>query len=236
MNNHYSIAFEYNKGFDLTFDNWSVELAIADILWHVWRKVVDIFYFRGYLENSNKIHSDCETRKMLTKMFWDDVHSHLLGDNFYGDNKRDAFFIDALSNDENTQEALDFCLMHVMNIVSAYACDAYLSYCKNPDDYKFMYYLSEANYYRGILIASHADKLSSQEELKSKMVDLAHKRHEKNRIKENKIKDEIKKIWLSYNWSSYTECADHIHQNNLIQETNYRKIYSLISKVAKEKE
>lgn len=236
MNNYYSIAFEDNESLELTFDSWSVELAIADILWHVWRKVVDVFYNRGYLENSNKTQTDSDIKKALTKMFWDDVHLHLLGDKFSGDEKRNTFFINALSNNENTQETLDFCLMHIMNIISAYACDAYLAYCKNPNDYKFMYYLSEANYYRGILVASHAEKVSSQEELKSKMIDLAYKRHEKNRIKENKAKDEIKKIWLSHNWSSYTECADHIHKNNLIEESNYRKIYKLISVVAKKKQ
>lgn len=64
---------------------------------------------------------------------------------------------------------------------------------------------------------------------------LAQRRHEETRKKDYKMKEEIKEIWLSHNWSSYTECADHIHQNNLIQNSNYRKIYSLVSKVAKEK-
>lgn len=64
---------------------------------------------------------------------------------------------------------------------------------------------------------------------------LAQKRHKTTRIKDNKTKDEIKGIWLTRNWATYTECADHIHRNALVDESNYRKIYSLVSKAAKEK-
>lgn len=234
----YSSVFNLNTdNFEINAENWSPELAIADILWSAWSKTAEIFYFELYLNmnDSDKTKSDIEIKEILIKLFWDDIHLHLLGDNYQGDKARDTFFADALGNNENTQTALDYCLMHIINIVSKYACDAYLAYCDYPTDNKYMYYLNEANYFKGILFASHGEKLSNKENLRDKMVNLANIRHEQNKIKEAQIKKEIKKIWLSHNWSSYTECAENIYKNSLVNESNYRKIYSLVSKVAKEK-
>ncbi|MEX3012783.1 hypothetical protein AB3538_13840 [Acinetobacter baumannii] len=53
--------------------------------------------------------------------------------------------------------------------------------------------------------------------------------------KDNKNLQEVKKIWDGSNWKSYTECANEIHRNQLIEEENYRKIYDLVSKAAKMK-
>lgn len=77
--------------------------------------------------------------------------------------------------------------------------------------------------------------IDREERKSNRMRVLAQKRHKTTRIKDNKTKDEIKGIWLTRNWATYTECADHIHQNALVDESNYRKIYSLVSKAAKEK-
>lgn len=77
--------------------------------------------------------------------------------------------------------------------------------------------------------------IEEQRHLRLRMKDLSQKRHEETRKKDTQTKDKIKKIWLSHNWATYTECADHIHQNALVDESNYRKIYSLVSKAAKEK-
>lgn len=82
---------------------------------------------------------------------------------------------------------------------------------------------------------SFENSINKAQEQSNHMRSLAQKRHEETRIKDTQNKDEIKKIWLSHNWASYTECADHIHKNALVDESNYRKIYSLVSKAAKEK-
>ena len=84
-------------------------------------------------------------------------------------------------------------------------------------------------------ITQYIKKVEDINEKSEKMRELALKKHEGKKEKDNKTKDEIKKIWLSHNWASYTECADHIHKNALVDESNYRKIYSLVSKAAKEK-
>ncbi len=125
--------------------------------------------------------------------------------------------------------------MHVIEIVCKYACDAYLHYCDKPNDMGYLYFLNEANYFRGLLVASHADKMTGKQELKDKMVDLANKRHAEKRKKDDKNLQEVKKIWDGSNWKSYTECANEIHRNQLIEEENYRKIYDLVSKAAKMK-
>ena len=61
-------------------------------------------------------------------------------DEYLGDQKREQFFHDALGQNENTQETLDFCLMHVIEIVCKYACDAYLHYCDKPNDMGYLYF------------------------------------------------------------------------------------------------
>ncbi|WP_347460714.1 hypothetical protein ABEF79_10545 [Acinetobacter sp. ANC 7454] len=83
--------------------------------------------------------------------------------------------------------------------------------------------------------AQYIKKIEDINEKSERMRELAHKKHEETRKKDIQTKDEIKKIWLSHNWASYTECADHIHKNALVDESNYRKIYTLVSKAAKEK-
>ena len=108
--------------------------------------------------------------------------------------KREQFFHDALGQNENTQETLDFCLMHVIEIVCKYACDAYLHYCDKPNDMGYLYFLNEANYFRGLLVASHADKMTGKQELKDKMVDLANKRHAEKRKKIIKIYKKLKNM------------------------------------------
>lgn len=83
--------------------------------------------------------------------------------------------------------------------------------------------------------AQYIKKIEDINEKSEKMRELALKKHEGRKEKDNKTKDRIKQIWLSSNWDSYTQCANHIHKNALVDEENYRKIYSLLSKAAKEK-
>lgn len=83
--------------------------------------------------------------------------------------------------------------------------------------------------------AQYIKKIEDINEKSERMRELAHKKHEETRKKDDRAKCEIRKIWLGHNWASYTECADHIHKNALVGESNYRKIYSLVSKAAKEK-
>ncbi len=63
----------------------------------------------------------------------------------------------------------------------------------------------------------------------------ANVRHEQKKQKDIENLKQVKKIWISKNWATYTECANDIHRNQLIQEDNYRKIYDLVSKAAKSK-
>ena len=234
----YREAFDIDSDsekFELTADNWYIEIAITELLWTTWGTFIEFFYVGMYLENPIKKYSEEEVKKFLTKSFWDGIHSHLLSDKYLGDETEQQIFDDALNNNENSEEVRDFFLAHVIDIINKYSCDAYLAYCEDANSHKFMYYLGKAQYFTGLLIATHAGKKTGKEELKNKMIELANIRHEKNRIKDAQIEKEIKKIWLSSNWSSYTECTDYIHQNTLIPESNYRKIYSLVYKVAKEK-
>ncbi|MGQ1540053.1 hypothetical protein ACT413_08680 [Acinetobacter baumannii] len=234
MMDFYDIAFDEDyESYKINSENITVELSVFQSLWGAWEKFVEIFYFQLYMENKEKKINEDEIKKLLIKLFWNSVHSHLLGDEYLGDQKREQFFHDALGQNENTQETLDFCLMHVIEIVCKYACDAYLHYCDKPNDMGYLYFLNEANYFRGLLVASHADKMTGKQELKDKMVDLANKRHAEKRKKDNKNLQEVKKIWDGSNWKSYTECANEIHRNQLIEEENYRKIYDLVSKAAK---
>lgn len=83
--------------------------------------------------------------------------------------------------------------------------------------------------------AQYIKKIEDINEKSEKMRELALKKHEGKKEKDNKTKDRIKQIWLSSNWDSYTQCANHIHKNALVDEENYRKIYLLLSKAAKEK-
>ena len=94
--------------------------------------------------------------------------------------------------------------------------------------------------YRGLKLCmsfrkSFENSINTAQKQSNHMRSLAQKRHEETRKKDIQTKDEIKNIWLSHNWASYTECADHIHKNALVDESNYRKIYTLVSKAAKEK-
>lgn len=78
-------------------------------------------------------------------------------------------------------------------------------------------------------------KIMAKLDKSAEMRDVALKKHAAAKVKENVTKEEIRKIWYSQGWRTYTECADHIHQKSLFNELNYRKIYSLVSKVANEK-
>lgn len=80
------------------------------------------------------------------------------------------------------------------------------------------------------------EKFVEDAELKSqKMSELAKKRHEASRMRDRVTEVKIAEIWHGNNWDSYTQCANHVHKNNLVNEENYRKIYTLISKVAKQR-
>jgi tricorn protease-like protein len=78
-------------------------------------------------------------------------------------------------------------------------------------------------------------KITAQSEKSAEMSAIALKKHAATRAKEQVAKELIKTIWDQHNWASYAECADYIHKNALVGDLNHRKIYSLVSKVAKEK-
>lgn len=100
---------------------------------------------------------------------------------------------------------------------------------------KFILNMIRAISFSDTTTAQYIKKIEDINEKSEKMRGLALKKHEGKKEKDNKTKDRIKQIWLSHNWASYTECADHIHKNALVDESNYRKIYTLVSKAAKEK-
>ena len=78
-------------------------------------------------------------------------------------------------------------------------------------------------------------KITAQSEKSAEMSAIALKKHAATRAKEQVAKEPIKQIWDQHNWASYAECADYIHKNALVGDLNHRKIYLLVSKVAKEK-
>ncbi|WP_111885252.1 hypothetical protein [Acinetobacter sp. CFCC 11171] len=100
---------------------------------------------------------------------------------------------------------------------------------------KFILNMIRAISFSDTTTAQYIKKIDDINEKSERMRELAHKKHEGKKEKDNKTKDRIKQIWLSSNWDSYTQCANHIHKNALVDEENYRKIYSLLSKAAKEK-
>ena len=100
---------------------------------------------------------------------------------------------------------------------------------------KFILNMIRAISFSDTTTAQYIKKIEDINEKSERMRELAHKKHEGKKEKDNKTKDRIKQIWLSSNWDSYTQCANHIHKNALVDEENYRKIYSLLSKAAKEK-
>lgn len=100
---------------------------------------------------------------------------------------------------------------------------------------KFILNMIRAISFSDATTAQYIKKIEDINEKSEKMRELALKKHEGKKEKDNKTKDRIKQIWLSSNWDSYTQCANHIHKNALVDEENYRKIYSLLSKAAKEK-
>lgn len=83
--------------------------------------------------------------------------------------------------------------------------------------------------------ARFKDILDNVEKERKKMSELAKKRHEATRLKDLETEKKLSEIWRGSNWKSYTDCANHVHKNNLVNEDNYRKIFNLISKVAKQK-
>lgn len=233
----YSIAYETDyKRLEIDAENFTIELAIFESLWAAWEKFVEIFYFQLYMENKEEKPNEKEMQEKLIKFFWNDVHTHLLGNEYLGDKTKDNFFENALSNDpEKSKDYLDYCLMHTMDIICKYACDAYICYCDKPNDISYVYFLNEANYFKGLLVASHADKTTEKDETRQKMIELANKRHQKNQLNNEKNLIEVRKIWIASNWKSYTECANEIYKKQLINEDNYRKIYDLVSRAAKMK-
>lgn len=64
----------------------------------------------------------------------------------------------------------------------------------------------------------------------------ANSRHEQSKLKDKENLIKVRKIWKLSNWKSFTECANDILRNQLIDEDNYRKIYDLVSKAAKIKD
>ena len=43
------------------------------------------------MENKEKKINEDEIKKLLIKLFWDSVHSHLLGDEYLGDQRESSF-------------------------------------------------------------------------------------------------------------------------------------------------
>lgn len=79
--------------------------------------------------------------------------------------------------------------------------------------------------------------IESEKNKKSKQASLAAKiRHYETRKRDEKNIIEVKRIWNSSNWRSYTQCADYIHLHQLVSEQNFRKIYKLVSQAAKSRE
>lgn len=76
--------------------------------------------------------------------------------------------------------------------------------------------------------------LDSEKKKKSEQArQAANSRHEQSKLKDKENLIKVREIWKLSNWKSYTECANDIHRNKLINEENYRKIYDLVSKAAK---
>ena len=64
----------------------------------------------------------------------------------------------------------------------------------------------------------------------------AKKKQHENSKKQNDInRNEVIKLWNSRHWNSFSQCAEHIYDNNLLPfKKGYRHIEALVSSVAKE--
>lgn len=163
------------------------------------------------------------------------------------------FFGSILNNEtdeELKKESLNSALYQLLNIVCMYICDAaeVLKNIKKEfndgeaiivensliSDNKIFYYLCKANYFIGLCKATHAGNLGSKAQLREKMAKLAEKKNESLRKKLDEDLLIIRKIWKENNWATYTECADYIFKNKLI-ERPHRKITELVSLAAKNK-
>lgn len=170
-----------------------------------------------------------------------------------GIDAEDEFFntiLDSKSDEELKKEYLNTALCQLLNIVCMYVCDAAdilkkidknfqedevitIRHDELPDN-KVFYYLCKCNYFLGLCKATHANNVGSKAQLKEKMIKLAEKRNKPLREKLDNDLLVTKKIWEGNNWASYTQCADYIFENKLI-ERPHRKIYELVSTAAKNK-
>lgn len=165
----------------------------------------------------------------------------------------DDFFSSILNNNTDEQlkkDNLNNALFQLLNIVCMYICDAaaILKTIKKEfkegeaiivdnsliTDNKIFYYLCKSNYFIGLCKATHASHVGSKEKLKEKMIKLAEIKHKEINAKRSEDEITIKEIWQKNNWKNYTKCADHIFETNLVNRS-YRDIYTIVSKVAKNK-
>lgn len=58
-------------------------------------------------------------------------------------------------------------------------------------------------------------------------------RHEESKRRYAENLAEVRLIWDSNNWKNYTDCANHIFHESLINENNHRTIVKLVTEAAK---
>lgn len=170
--------------------------------------------------------SEDELEKLVFDSFFDEIREGKLR----GEELEKEFFASALGNDQElSKQACDFGLIGISSVACAYAADVIISSRDNNSGNIIGFYLTKAHYYAGIARATITSKVEKHTLVSEKMKDLALQRHNKARQKQEISEREIKRIWHSKNWATYTECAEHIFKQGMF-DLSYRKIYQLVSK------
>ncbi|WP_313042213.1 hypothetical protein [Acinetobacter sp.] len=206
-----------------------------------------------YEKSSKELPEEQYIKECKTLFYQTFFSNHDHPDRQTGIEAEEDFFNSVLgkeSDEELKNEYLKTALCQLLNIVCMYVCDA-IDVMKNIKkefkegeviiienqlftDNKVFFYLCRCNYFLGLCKATHASNIGSRTQLKEKMVKLAEKKNGPLRKKLDEDLLTIQKIWQESNWASYTQCADYIFENKLI-ERPHRKIYELVSLAAKNK-
>lgn len=206
-----------------------------------------------YEKSAKNLSEDNYIREMHALFIRTFTGKHNDSDRQTGIEAEELFFNSILKDDGDETiktEMLNSALMQLMNVACMYICDAAdvmkqlkvefqegeAMILENSifSDNKVFYYLCKSNYFIGLLRATHASNVGSKEQMKAKMIKLAEMRNAPLKKQLNEDLITIRKIWLENNWATYTECADHIFEKKIINRP-YRKIYELVSSVAKRK-
>ncbi len=182
------------------------------------KEIVDTVYFL-FWEELKIINYDSD------RIYCEELEGHLIH------NDKNNIENKEMSRPDFSEIRANLHLISLLTLAGAYVIDCIDEMIFNPMSPRILAHLTKASYYLGFAHGTYSKQLErSLDGLKAKK-----KQHE-NTKKQNDInRNEVIKLWNSRHWNSFSQCAEHIYDNNLLPfKKGYRHIEALVSSVAKE--